>query len=162
MDDDPLIMALKTVMAARYNTKDYVYDLIHNDLDDINIGMRELKQNLQQVASSRRKTYLEINPSLCAHPIYLEKQKVPEKDRIAFTRFRVLSHSLAVEVGRWSRRGRGRLPLEERVRVCVETYKRKCTLSSIAHSLNICETFTIFQQLGISSITDLVTKLRVT
>ncbi len=118
MDDDPLIMALKTVMAARYNTKDYVYDLIHNDLDDINIGMRELKQNLQQVASSRRKTYLEINPSLCAHPIYLEKQKVPEKDRVAFTRFRVSSHSLAVEVGRWSRRGRGRLPLEERVCVC--------------------------------------------
>ncbi|XP_063875059.1 uncharacterized protein LOC135108212 [Scylla paramamosain] len=63
---------------------------------------------------SKRKTYLEMNPSLCGHPIYLEKQKVPEKDRVAFTRFRVSSHSLAVEVGRWSRRGRSRLPLEER------------------------------------------------
>ena len=30
------------------------------------------------------------------------------------------AHSLAVEVGRWNRRGRGRLPLEERLCPCGE------------------------------------------
>ncbi|MPC37377.1 hypothetical protein E2C01_030851 [Portunus trituberculatus] len=33
----------------------------------------------------------------------------------AFRRFRVSAHSLAVEVEKWNRRGRGRLPLEERL-----------------------------------------------
>ncbi|MPC39828.1 hypothetical protein E2C01_033377 [Portunus trituberculatus] len=32
-----------------------------------------------------------------------------------FTRFRTCGHSLAVETGRWNRRGRGRLPVEERL-----------------------------------------------
>ena len=31
---------------------------------------------------------------------------------------RVIGHNLACETGRWNRRGRGRLLLEERVRVC--------------------------------------------
>ena len=37
---------------------------------------------------------------------------------MSFTRFRVSGHSLAVETGRWNRRGRGRLPMEERLCVC--------------------------------------------
>ena len=117
-NDDPLILALRTAMGARYNTKDYVQGLINMDVNDVDIAMTELRHKMQHTTSSRRKTYLEINPSLCAHSIYLKQQNVPEKDRIAFTRFRVSSHSLAVEVGRWNRRGRGRLPLEERVCVC--------------------------------------------
>ena len=40
--------------------------------------------------------------------------------RMAFTRFRVSSHSLCIETGRWNRRGRGRLPREERLCVCGE------------------------------------------
>lgn len=40
LDDDPLTHALKTVMGARYNTKRYVQDLIHNDIDDVESEMR--------------------------------------------------------------------------------------------------------------------------
>lgn len=38
--------------------------------------------------------------------------------RISFTRFRVSEHNLAIESGRWNRRGRGRLPMEERPCTC--------------------------------------------
>ena len=150
LNDDPLILALKTVMEARYNTKDYVHDLIHNDQDDVDISIRDLKHSLQQSVSSRRTTYLEINPSLCVHPVYLEKKhNVCERDRVAFTRFRVSSHSLAVEVGRWSRRGRGRLPLEERLCPCGQIQTelhvvQHCTLTQhLRHNHN----FSIIQDL---------------
>ena len=150
LDDDPLIMALRTVMAARYNTKYYIQDMIHNDVDDVDIGMRDLNHSLRRSVSSRRTTYLEINPSLCVHPIYTEsKQSVPERDRVAFTRFRVLSHSLAVEVGRWSRRGRGRLSLEERLCRCgdIQTEVHVVQHCTLTHHMRHHHNFSTIQDL---------------
>ena len=48
-----------------------------------------------------------------------------DRYRISFTRFRLSGHSLAIETGRWNRRGRGRLPVEERLCECglVQTEK---------------------------------------
>ena len=67
----------------------------------------------------RRKVYNEIiNTDLCTHSIYSVKHNIYESHRIAFTRFRVSSHMLAVETGRWNRRGRGRLPMKERLCYC--------------------------------------------
>ena len=118
LDDDPLMLALRTVMGARYNTKHFIQDLLCNDVDDVEVGIQEVKQSVRDSTSSRRCTYLEINPRLSVHAVYSMTERVAERDRVAFTRFRVSSHSLAVEMGRWSRRGRGRLPLEERLCVC--------------------------------------------
>ena len=134
--DDPLMHALRTVMGARYNTKHYVQDLIHNDVDDVEIEMRSLVSAVQHSTSSRRITYVDMNPSLCAHPIYLKHQVVPETDRVSFTRFRVSSHSLAVEVGRWSRRGRGRLPVEERLCVWRHTNRTSRSPASYTNTTN--------------------------
>ena len=80
--------------------------------------METLKRNVLNSESSRRVTYRNINTDLSVHDIYLAKHNVPELERVSFTRYRIASHSLAVEVGRWSRRGRGRLPLEERLCPC--------------------------------------------
>ena len=41
-----------------------------------------------------------------------------EIERVSWTRFRLSSHSLAIEKGRWNRRGRGRFPVEERLCPC--------------------------------------------
>ena len=50
--------------------------------------------------------------------ILLDTIYIYEIHRIAFTRFRLSSHSLVIETGRWNRRGRGRLPIEERLCSC--------------------------------------------
>ena len=48
----------------------------------------------------------------------MNKQYINELHRMAYTQFRISSHRLAVETGRWNRRGRGRLPMEERLCPC--------------------------------------------
>lgn len=68
--------------------------------------------------ASRCLVYKEINPTCQVHEIYRTRHSINESHRISFTRFRVCGHSLAVETGRWNRRGRGRLPIEERLCRC--------------------------------------------
>ena len=118
MDDDPFAFAVKTILNTRINTRLYVTNLLHEDRDDIRVGWDELKNNVMNSTSSRRVTYRTVmNPTLEVHPIYVTKHNISEHHRTAFTRFRVSAHSLAVEVGRWSRRGRGHLQLAESVRL---------------------------------------------
>ena len=71
------------------------------------------------------------------HNVYKTKQVVGELQRISFTRFRVSGHNLAVETGRWNRRGRGRLPLEERLCVCglVQTERQVLEICPRTHDI---------------------------
>ena len=59
--NDPLMHALKTVMRARYNTKLYVQDFIHNGVDDVEIEMRSLVSAVQHSTSSSRIPYVDMN-----------------------------------------------------------------------------------------------------
>ena len=61
--------------------------------------------------SSKRKSYLEINPKL--EPTTYRSSQLPEHDRIAYTRMRLGSHHLKVETGRWAR-----IPRENRLCQC--------------------------------------------
>ena len=80
-------------------------DLINNsDIDNIHCDIQLLKNNISSSDSSRRVTYVNImNPSLSVHDIYTKRCYIYESHRVAFTRFRVSSHSLAIETGRWNR-----------------------------------------------------------
>ena len=62
--------------------------------------------------SSKRITYMKMNPSFSQHKVY-ESEHVPEYMRISFTRFRLSSHELNIEKGRWSR-----VPKENRKCLC--------------------------------------------
>ena len=137
MDDNPLVLAIRTVLDARYNTRNYVHSLIHASVDDTAEAMENLKHSIQNSNSSRRITYKEMNPDLSVHNVYLEKHNIPEHQRISFTRFRLWAHSLAVEVGRWNRRGRGRLPVEERVCSCGEIQTENHVVKDCPLTLNI-------------------------
>ena len=84
-------------------------------MNDFQHDSELLKINLRRSESSRRIVYCNVNnTNLTVHDVYIKKQIIFEAHRLAFTRYRVSSHSLAVETGRWNRRGRGRLPMEER------------------------------------------------
>ena len=78
-----------------------------------------------------------INVNLTVHDIYTKRHNVFESHRVAFTRFRVSSHSLAVETGRWNRRGRGRLPVEERLCPCGEIQTEEHVVNSCPLSQHI-------------------------
>ena len=80
-----------------------------------------IKTKLISSESSRRVVYSGVmNTHLVVNDVYTKKHSIAEAHRIAFTRFRTSSHSLVVETGRWNRRGRGRLPMEERLCSCGE------------------------------------------
>ena len=113
--DDPLMFAMNLVLSSTSPTsrliRRYVMTDVGEEHDDITSSLRNSD-------SSRRKTYVELNPCLTVHSIYNTRHTINETHRMSFTRFRVSSHNLACETGRWNRRGRGRLPLHERVCVC--------------------------------------------
>jgi hypothetical protein len=76
--------------------------------------LAKLRQSLRESQSSKRQTYLEMNPTLSAHEMYnTDTSHIKEHHRIAATRIRAVSHNFRVETGRWSR-----LPLERRTCEC--------------------------------------------
>ena len=151
MTDDPFNLVLNLVLNNRYNSKTYVYDLINIDIDDCSCDIQALKDNIISSESSRRITYCDfMNPSLHIHNIYIGRHNIHEDHRVHFTRLRLSSHSLAIETGRWNRRGRGRLPLEERLCSCGAVQTEYHVLSQCPISLDIREDY------DFSDITDLM------
>ena len=151
MDDDPLGLVIKLVMNTRYSTKKYLHDLINNDIGDIQNEFASVKDNLSRSESSKRTLYRNsMNVGLKIHDIYSKKCFINETHRVAFTRFRVSSHSLAIETGRWNRRGRGRLPIEERVCTCGQVQTEEHVVSECLISKHIRD------QYGFLSITELM------
>ena len=65
--------------------------------------------------------------------------------RVSFTRFRVSGHSLAIETGRWNRRGRGRLPVEERLCVCGQVQTEKHVVETCPVSRGVRQLYGLFR-----------------
>ena len=74
--------------------------------------LQDLKTSLRRSDTTRRKTYLDINPDLDPSPVY-SMNNIPERDRIALSRIRLSSHRLKIETGRWSR-----IPTQDRLCQC--------------------------------------------
>ena len=85
------------------------------DHNYISASMLRLKNNVQSNTSTRHVTYKLMNPSLEVNYIYSQYASVPEFQRIAFTRLRLMSHRLRIETGRWTR---PKTPLERRSCKC--------------------------------------------
>ena len=76
------------------------------------------------LGSTRREAYLGMNPELESPSIYRKTANfVPDHYRTAFTRFRLGSHRLKVETGRWSR-----IPRERRLCLCGQVQDEMHTL----------------------------------
>lgn len=118
MVDDPWAHTVRLTLATNTPTSKHIRGLIDNVVDDVKVDITRLKQSISDSVSSRRLAYKELNPTLTVHDIYMCRGKTNELHRMAFSRLRVIGHNLVIETGRWNRRGRGRLPVEERLCPC--------------------------------------------
>ena len=90
-----------------------------------------------QLGSTRRDTYMEINPGLITPDIYRKSfDFVPEHHRTAFTRIRLGSHRLRVETGRWSR-----IPRERRLCPCGQVQDERHALLNCPLTSNLRREF---------------------
>ena len=118
MIDDPFFFAIQLVRNSNISTGRHINNLINNDFDDVGQSMNNLHQEIINSQSSKCIYYKEINPNMHIHDIYINKSTVNELERISWSKLRLSAHSLAIETGRWNRRGRGRLPIDERLCQC--------------------------------------------
>ena len=71
----------------------------HSSLSDLSEEVRSKPENATKYVAYRSM----LNPQLTVHSIYDSDKYIPDFLREAFTRLRVMSHSLRIETGRWSR-----------------------------------------------------------
>ena len=122
--DTPLIKIYKLCEAKR--TKGFLF--LKNIMNQSTQQDISIVDKLRTLDSSKVRTYKEINPELSVHPVYTSKDYINERERLSFTRFRLSSHHLKIETGRWAR-----IDVENRVCDCGNG------LQDERHALFLCE-----------------------
>ena len=115
LTDDPLMHVINITKELNRPMWSYVESVMsgENFASDMVNTMKDTVRNARPSAT-RSHTYLALNPDLDVHPLYTRKSCIiPDYLRISFTRYRLSSHMLRVEIGRWSR-----TPRDERVCPC--------------------------------------------
>ena len=115
MQDDPLLHAIQLTLNSNTITSRFLSNLIHDDIDDIECACDSLRTSVEASLSPKVQLYTTLNPELLRHPVYKTKIRIAEMERISWSSLKLSAHSLAIEEGRWNRRGRGRLPVEDRL-----------------------------------------------
>ncbi len=112
MRDDPWAHFVKIVLDSNTGTGRYINSFITEYVDDVSQGKDAVKLSIANSMYSRRIVYKPLNAE------NREKKYVNEVHRLAYSQFRVSGHWLAIEIGRWNSRERGRLyPTELKVAV---------------------------------------------
>ena len=106
------------VLATNTATARYVRSLISDNINDCEVGLNFLKRSICESTSSRRVTHRLLHPDVTVHMCYVKGNNVSEQYRVAYSQFRPSGHKLAIESGRWNRRRRGRLSVEEYLCSC--------------------------------------------
>ena len=140
-NDDPLGYMVNFVLNSRFLTKNYLKELLESEINVVSEALNNLKQDIITSDSSKCRYYISINPDLKVHDIYNTKVRLNELERKSWTKFRLSAHSLEIETGRWNRRGRGRLPIEERLCQCGQIQTERhvvetCTMSQHVRELH--------------------------
>ncbi len=110
LEDDPLGFVLRLVEREDPSMWRNIQRVLASD-DHVKCEVEQLKRTALNDHKSRVKTYCELNPNHAVHMLYNQTcAYIPDSLRISFTRLRLSSHRLRIELGRWSRTPRpGRL-----------------------------------------------------
>ena len=115
MTDDPFMHVFGVTRELNKPMWNYIESLL-NINDFVTLEIAELKNSIENQPSCASKfhTYMTLNPTLITHNLYTKNAPtIPDYLRITFTRFRLSSHRLRVEIGRWSR-----TPRDQRICSC--------------------------------------------
>ena len=115
LSEDPLMHAIGIVREHNKPVWSYMESVLSGD-KFVEVELNNIKEAIQNapLSATRSHTYISLNPTLEVHPFYTDCDRtVPDYLRISFTRFRISSHMLRVETGRWSR-----TPRDERLCQC--------------------------------------------
>ena len=97
--DTPLIKIYR--ICERKRTKGFKY--LNSLLNPLQQQDLPLCEKFRQLSTSKAVVYRKMNPDLSVHKAYLTNEYIDERERLAFTRFRLCSHRLKIETGRWAR-----------------------------------------------------------
>ena len=106
MTDDPFMYCLNLTLNSRNKTARYMTSVLDYQGDVLTLALDRVRHNVLTSTSSKRQAYVLMNPSLSVHNVYKNMDlsvRVPEHQRLAFSRLRVISHNLRIETGRWAR-----------------------------------------------------------
>ena len=112
LTDDPFIFAYELTQLENRKLSNYINVTLNSDVS-IQSALVRLRASIDASVRTKFTTYRSINPSYAVHNVYYNRGNIPEYIRVSFTRFRLSSHRLKVETGRWSR-----IAPERRVCVC--------------------------------------------
>ena len=104
--EDPLGLALSLARTSNLNAHRYM-NAVKNEQNIIANDIEIRKDRLRNAEGTKFKLYVEMNPELSKHKLY-EEYEVNDSKRVDFSRFRLSSHRLKVETGRWARIDRNR------------------------------------------------------
>ena len=83
-------------------TSRYLKELLDSEVNYVSEGMNKTVNIINNSDSSKCAYYKSINPNMQVHNVYNIKCKINELERCSWTKFRLSSHSLAIETGRWN------------------------------------------------------------
>ena len=115
MVDDPFTHVFGITRDMNSTMWSYIESILSGD-DFILDEITRIKQNIvaKPMSATKFQTYRELNPNLETHFLYTRSAPtIPDYLRITFTRYRISSHRLRIEMGRWSR-----TPPDQRVCSC--------------------------------------------
>ena len=102
VEDDPLGFVLRVTEIENPSTWDTIQSLLA--VDHISKARKERLDKILDGTGTRATSYRRMNAELSTHPLYKQSSTfIPASLRFVFTRIRLSSHRLHIEMGRWSR-----------------------------------------------------------
>ena len=135
LNDDPLMFALDLTERENVSMHRYLTGVLGEAGDIVENDIRLRKERILLSQRTRARTYCQMNPELAVHPMYYSSSDIIDDDfRIAFTRFRLSSHRLKIETGRWAR-----IPQERRLCQCgaIQTEKHVLCECSLVRDIRL-------------------------